>query len=382
MPYGEKIDSDGRVIDFDKIYQFIIKQALESIHLKSIRCDDVSVSGWIHVDMFEKILEADIAIVDITSLNANVFYELGIRHALKPYATVLIRQKGTHLPFNIQGLRIIEYDSKDLASADKAKQQIAAFIQNGMRYKLLDSPVHQVLESRVRIDSFPKTILKTDIYEFGFSKIDQKSICLITGDIQDVRFIDVWVNSENTNMQMDRYYENSISGIVRCLGARKDEAGRVIDDTIVNELAIIMGNGEAVVPAYIVVTSSGSLEKTHGVKKIFHAASVIGNFGQGYKPIKNIHRCVVNALYKIDEFKDPSLKTILFPLMGTGKTKGNLNNTSRLLIDSAITYIEENQNSMLEKIFFLTYTEEELEVCRDVLRHRLDSLKLITKASN
>jgi hypothetical protein len=48
-------------------------------------------AGNIRSDMFALILEADIVICDITVHNANVFYELGIRHALRKKHTVLIK---------------------------------------------------------------------------------------------------------------------------------------------------------------------------------------------------------------------------------------------------------------------------------------------------
>lgn len=367
MPFGEKPDVDGQILDFDRVYQFIIKQAVESLGIQCIRCDEIAESGWIHADMFEQILEADVSIVDITSLNANVFYELGIRHALSAAVTVLIRKKGTHAPFNIQGLRVIDYDPRDLASADKAKRQIASFIHNGLQFKLTDSPIHQVLENRLKVVTQPELISRSEQYEYQLSNVENKSICLVTGDIQDVRNIDIWVNSENSNMQMDRYYDSSISSIIRYLGALKDDAGCIVDDTIANELEAIMAGRESVVPAHVIVTSSGALEKTHNVKKIFHAASVIGAVGQGYKSIQRINRCITNALHKVDTLEDNSLSSILFPLMGTGKMGGNLQINARLLIEAAISYLETKQDSAIERVCFLNYTEEELETCQDIL---------------
>ena len=85
MPFGEKKDIDGQPINFDVIYKDFIKDAVEGLSLKCIRCDEIAEAGWIHSKMFEYIFSADVAVVDITSLNPNVFYELGIRHALKKH---------------------------------------------------------------------------------------------------------------------------------------------------------------------------------------------------------------------------------------------------------------------------------------------------------
>lgn len=369
MPFGEKLDADGRTIDFDKIYQYIIKQAVEMTGITCIRCDEIAESGWIHADMFEKILEADVAVVDITSLNANVFYELGIRHSLASSVTVLIRKKGTHAPFNIQGLRVIDYDPLDLASVDKAKRQIASFIQNGLRYSVTDSPIHQVLENRVRIETQPEPIFQTNYYSGQVSSNSDRSICLVTGDIQDVRCADIWVNSENSNMQMDRYYDRSISSIIRYLGAQKDDAGHVTEDIIADELLDKMDDKEFVPPGHIVVTSSGKLADTHRVKKIFHAASIVGTIGEGYRPISQLNRCVTNALTKMEDFKDEKLSSILFPLMGTGKGKGKLQVNAGLLLEAAVSYLKNSPNSLVRNIYFLTYTQEELDVCCNILTH-------------
>lgn len=374
MPFGEKLDAEGRLIDFDKIYQFIIKQAVESLDLHCVRCDEIEGAGWIHAEMFEQILEADVSVVDITSLNANVFYELGIRHALTSSVTVLIRKQGTHAPFNIQGLRVIDYDPLDLASVDKAKRQIASFIQNGLRHRLVDSPVHQVLENCVRIETRPEPILTTDYYLYRTGPNSSKHICLVTGDIRDVRCANVWVNSENTNMQMDRYYDRSISSIIRYLGASKDEAGSVVDDTIADELLQKMGDQKSVPSGYVLATTAGELAKTHNVKKLFHTASVVGEIGQGYRTIPDINRCVTNALKQMDEPQHSELQTILFPLIGTGKGQAGLQTSASRLLGAAIAYLDTHPNSTVDTVYFLTYTQEELAVCQNILanNHNLE----------
>jgi hypothetical protein len=143
MPFGEKPDDEEQAINFDVVYDYIIREVAESIGLKVIRADKIQTPGWIHGDMLAHILSDDVAIVDITSLNPNVFYELGIRHALRKSVTIMIRKKGTKNPFNIQGMRTIEYDL-DIKSATKAKKEIEQFIRNGLAKQSNDSMVYQV----------------------------------------------------------------------------------------------------------------------------------------------------------------------------------------------------------------------------------------------
>ena len=133
MPFGEKEDIGGEIIRFDEIYEYFIKPILkDDLKLNCIRCDEIAKSGWIHSRMIEHIYKSDICLVDITSLNPNVFYELGVRHALAESITVIIRRGGTKAPFNIQGFNIIEYNEKDLKSIREAEKKIVDFVQNGL----------------------------------------------------------------------------------------------------------------------------------------------------------------------------------------------------------------------------------------------------------
>lgn len=368
MPFGEKENIDGRVIDFDKIYNFFIKNTIESLGLACVRCDEIAEAGWIHSKMFEHIYKSEVAIADITSLNPNVMYELGVRHSVAEFVTVIIRMKGTAIPFNIQGFQIIEYDPQDLESVEAAKKKMVDFIRNGLALRKKDSPVHEILNLKIRTES--KQLDKTSIFSYQLRKLPDKQICLVTGDIRNARGIDIWVSSENTNMQMARHFDRSISSVIRYQGAKKDLAGQVAEDTIANELATAMGNHYTVPPATVIVTGAGELERTNNVKRIFHAASVVGQVGMGYTPIADIGMCVRNALEKAssDEFRDVQLRSILFPLMGTGTGRGMLEEKAKELIYAAISFLEASPHCAIEKVYFLAWSDTELEVCQRILQ--------------
>jgi O-acetyl-ADP-ribose deacetylase (regulator of RNase III) len=216
----------------------------------------------------------------------------------------------------------------------------------------------------------PSVLRETKTYQYSLKgKQDNKRLSLITGDIRKVEVADVWVNSENTNMQMSRFYERSISAIIRYLGAKKDNVGNVSEDIIANELAEVMGNNLVVHAATVLVTGAGELQRTHNVEKIFHVASVQGETGVGYRPISNIEFCVTNALEKADseEFRSLGLKSILFPLMGAGAAKGDLKETAEKLIHAAISYMETTEDSTIEYVYFLMWTDIELDTCKEIL---------------
>ena len=147
---------------------------------------------------------------------------------------------------------------------------------------------------------------------------------------------------------------------------KKDRAGYVEKDLIADDLKRIM-NGRDAKPGTVIPTISGELERTNDVKRIFHAASVVGQPGEGYKPINNIADCISNALDLIDndeELVSEDLHSIIFPLMGTGTTKLSAQGIADNLIDEALNYLEQNPGSKVNKIYFLAYNEQDRGICR------------------
>ena len=129
-PFGEK---EG--IDFGRVERELIQPALarlgeQDIQIAGGTTEEINHSGNIREDMFRLLMVADLAIADVSVHNANVFYELGIRHALRPRHTFMLRSsvEGHKYPFDLQTDRYLLYDAanpagengktvRDLASA-------------------------------------------------------------------------------------------------------------------------------------------------------------------------------------------------------------------------------------------------------------------------
>lgn len=93
---------------FRKVYEQIIKPAVENAGYEAYRVDENGVSDLITTKIFKAILDCDMAICDLSSRNPNVLYELGIRHAFdKP--VVLINDDKTERIFDIQGISTVTY---------------------------------------------------------------------------------------------------------------------------------------------------------------------------------------------------------------------------------------------------------------------------------
>lgn len=373
MPFGKKdvVDTEGKIekVDFDKIYRELIKKAVDELGIECDRCDEVIDNGPIVKKMFRGIFDADVAVVDITSLNPNVFYELGVRHALQKHVTVIIcKNGGQSTPFNIRGINILFYDTKNEEQLEDARKNIQEHIRKGLDSHSTDSIVHDALNDILKVERKYRTLSKQEIFSYPLIKAKDKEIGVITGDLKKIKNIDVWVNSENTNMQMARHLERSISAAIRYYGAEKDKAGRVKKDIIAEELSELVGIGEAPAGA-VIPTSSGDLKRTHNVKKIFHAAAVTGQVGEGYKPIPDIAECIYNALVLMDsdELKNENLHTILFPLMGTGTTRLEAEGIADKLIGTAVSYLEENPDSKVKKVYFLAFNEGDIELCKHII---------------
>jgi O-acetyl-ADP-ribose deacetylase (regulator of RNase III) len=358
MPFGNSTDP-ARKKQFDDVYEHIIAKAVERVHLECVRCDKLLEAGSIDRKMIEHICDAAVAVVDITDLNANVFWELGVRQALRSHVTVLIRKQGTQLPFDIKLDNVIDYDI-DVAAAAVAIDRIAAFIRTGLKSRKTDSRVQELLSSK----DTAKVIKKTQTFHFKVSDAPGRGVRIVTGDILNIKNVPIWVNSENTNMQMARFFDRSISSLIRYSGAEKDEIGNVTRDVIADELAKKMSASKTVAPGTVVITGSGDLERTHGVKKIFHVAAVAGAIGRGYAPVENLDDCVTRALERANENEGAS---VLFPLLGAGTARGDLNELVPKVLGAAVSYFENNGDSKVQDACFLAYSERELDACLGAL---------------
>ena len=93
MPFGTK-PGGSTLINFDDVYKDLIAPAVSAAGLEPLRADEEQTGGIIHKPMFERLILCEFAVADLTTANANVFYELGLRHAVRPASTVLIFAEG------------------------------------------------------------------------------------------------------------------------------------------------------------------------------------------------------------------------------------------------------------------------------------------------
>ncbi|MEO8630111.1 MAG: TRAFs-binding domain-containing protein, partial [Betaproteobacteria bacterium] len=112
MPFGVKPGADGQPIDFNRVYSELLKPALEDAGFDVFRADEEQRGGDIRTDMFQELLVADLVIADLTLDNPNVWYELGVRHALRARGVVLVQGPRASQPFDIYTDRKLNYRLK------------------------------------------------------------------------------------------------------------------------------------------------------------------------------------------------------------------------------------------------------------------------------
>jgi tetratricopeptide (TPR) repeat protein len=163
MPFGVKPDGEGGSVDFDAVYADLLAPAIRDAELDPLRADEELVGGLIHKPMFERLILADYAVADLTTANANVFYEVGVRHAVRPYSTVLVSANVKRAPFDLAPDRVFPYrlDARGRPADAAAERVTVAVALRAARAAATDSPVFQLIDDlpRPEIDR-----LKTDLF--------------------------------------------------------------------------------------------------------------------------------------------------------------------------------------------------------------------------
>lgn len=152
MGYGKKTDPTlGKTFDLDKTYHNIIKPAVIAAGFECVRGDEVLESGLIDKSMYGLLIYSDLVIADITTFNPNAIYELGIRHAAKPYSTIIMREKDGTIPFDINHTKTFTYshmgEDIGVSEAKRCQTHLTSLILEIDRAKEVDSPLFQHIQS-------------------------------------------------------------------------------------------------------------------------------------------------------------------------------------------------------------------------------------------
>ncbi len=176
-PFGKKPvtikDENGKdasiEVNFDEIDRLLIQPALARNTLAGRTTGAIAQAGNIRLDMFQMLIAHDLVIADISIDNANVFYELGIRHGLRPNGTILMRftSEGKDVPFDLKTDRYVAYDRNNPAAAidllaGSIRDTVAAARSSDRRP---DSPVFLLLPELAPTDPAKLTVVPREFQE-------------------------------------------------------------------------------------------------------------------------------------------------------------------------------------------------------------------------
>jgi hypothetical protein len=157
MGFGKKTDFEtGRILDLDKSYKNLIKPAVLAAGLKCIRADEIVHSGLIDVPMYEQLLNADVVVADLSTSNKNAFYELGVRHALRPFTTIIVAEDGIKtFPFDVNHVAVRQYQHMGTDIGYDEVMRFQAMLTDAIQQimaqdtRSMDSPVYTFLQNLV-----------------------------------------------------------------------------------------------------------------------------------------------------------------------------------------------------------------------------------------
>jgi len=117
---------------FGAYYESIFKPAIEQAGLTPVRADaEIFGTGKVIDQIWRGINQAKVLVAELTTKNANVFYELGLAHALRK-PVILISSNQDDVPFDLRHIRVILYDQSDPFWGQKLIDKVADNIRSAI----------------------------------------------------------------------------------------------------------------------------------------------------------------------------------------------------------------------------------------------------------
>jgi tetratricopeptide (TPR) repeat protein len=145
MPFGTKPAPDHGDIDFNALWDRAFAPLLRDLGYNPIRADQ-DLGASIIADMLIRLTASDLVVADLAVANANVYYEIGVRHAARRPGCVLIAPEWAKALFDLEQIRHLPYPLPGGALSDGT----VAAIDEALRPHLRDaasspSPVYQLV---------------------------------------------------------------------------------------------------------------------------------------------------------------------------------------------------------------------------------------------
>ena len=315
---------------------------------------------------------ASLCIADVTDYDYRALAYLSVRLSLSRGAAIALYLEGRRAAWPVHVLPVLFHASEETEEELRQRIEDALSTSSPDGNQRLASPLFGDLPAlNVNMRGETKKAGKAPVFEdYRIESLGEASPCLsiAVGDIREVRGVEVWVNPENTAMEMARVYDGSISGTVRHLSADWIEEGVRSNDYIRRALARRTPERRLDPGDAIITPTSGRLRTENGVERVIHVAAVeprSGNVpGSGYVAVKNIGDCVHNALVELDRENRIRLRRkltrLIFPLIGTSTSPELAAENVSAMVRALTVYLVNAANqSALRGVALLAYTEED-----------------------
>lgn len=194
MGFGKKSDPDsGKTFDLNKTYKNIIRPSVIKSGYECVRADEIKDSGLIDKSMYALLMQAELVIADITTYNPNAIYELGIRHAVRPFSTIILKEKDGKIPFDLDHNRMFMYShlGEDIGvdEAKRCQTELVSLINTISKTKAIDSPLYEFINN-IDPPKLPKKEYLSIIHELAkqekhiFAIVEEAKESMKEGDFE------------------------------------------------------------------------------------------------------------------------------------------------------------------------------------------------------
>jgi len=163
-PVGEENSAVRRATD--GLIKATVRPVLTQLGFTVLAAHEIPDPGSITRQVIEQLLNSQLVVANLTSLNPNVMYEVGVRHCVR-LPLVVLAERGTKLPFDIQDERTLFYDN-DMAGTEDLKPLLKQMCEKAIADESPDNPVYRVVKS-----SIMKEVVKNDnVQQYIIDKLD------------------------------------------------------------------------------------------------------------------------------------------------------------------------------------------------------------------
>lgn len=216
---------------FSRVYEDIFKPAIEKAGFKPFRVDDSKSSNVIHVNIIKRLIEAPMAICDLSTKNPNVMYELGIRQAFdKP--VVLVGDNNPGEIFDINGINTHQY-SKGLYYGDVIKDQNT--ISEMIRETYNSHKEGNEFNSLISIIKINAAVIKTDdkVNESDLIRAMYNDVLSMKSDINKLK------NQNNVSLRENQLLNDNSKYWINFNENKEENKNKLYAEQLVNRLDYI-----------------------------------------------------------------------------------------------------------------------------------------------